>query len=116
MFRCLGIPKPKLEPTCGKSLKENWASTKRLIQKHFTDKTMKSPMEISNIYLVEQPDDFRMAKKLNCLMSVHLRVEFVFPGLLLPITAGLQNTIRMLYNDFTRKEKLLTKLTAIISA
>lgn len=49
-------------------------------------------------------------------MSVHLRVEFVFPGLLLPITAGLQNTIRMLYNDFTRKEKLLTKLTAIISA
>lgn len=49
-------------------------------------------------------------------MSVHLRVEFVFPGLLLHITAGLQNTIRMLYNDFTWKEKLLTKLTAIISA
>lgn len=106
MFRCLGISKPKLQPTCGKSLKENRASTKRLIQKHFTDKTMKSPMEISNIYSVEQPDDFRMAKKLNCLMSVHLRVEFVFPGLLLQITAGLQNTIRMLYSEFYMEGKV----------
>lgn len=67
---------------------------------------MKSPMEISNIYLVEQPDDFRMAKKLNCFMSVHLTVEFVFPGLLLQIAAGLQNTIRMLYNEFYMEGKV----------
>lgn len=39
-------------------------------------------------------------------MSVHLRVEFVFPGLLLQITAGLQNTIKMLYNEFYMEGKV----------
>lgn len=33
------------------------------MQQHFTGEAVESPMEISNIYSVEQPDDFRTAKR-----------------------------------------------------
>lgn len=35
---------PGLQPTYGKSLRENWAGTERLMQKHFRGEVLQSPM------------------------------------------------------------------------